>query len=90
MFGNEELDNFNPDIIYIHTTNRNIMQYPTMYDTQEDINNMLDTEYSKFQKIWYNLFKKFNCSIIQNNFEYPYYRLLGNKEASDIHGKIYY
>ena len=24
VFGNEELDHFNPDIIYIHTTNRNI------------------------------------------------------------------
>ncbi len=41
MFGNEELDNFNPDIIYIHTTNRNIVQFPTMYDDDKTINEML-------------------------------------------------
>ena len=27
------------------------------------------------------------CPIIQNNFEYPYYRILGNKDSIDIHGK---
>ncbi len=90
MFGNEELDNFNPDIIYIHTTNRNIINYPNLYDDEKTINKMLESEYKKFEKMWDNLFKKFNATIIQNNFEYPYYRLLGNKDASDIHGKINY
>ena len=88
LFGNDELDNFNPDIIYIHTTNRNIVNYPTMYDEEDEINKKLESEYKKFEKIWDTLFKKFNATIIQNNFEYPYYRLLGNKDASDIHGKI--
>ncbi len=88
MFGNEELDSFNPDIIYIHTTNRNIMNYPTLYDDEKTVKKLLDTEYKKFEKMWNNLFGKFNATIIQNNFEYPYYRLLGNKDASDIHGKV--
>ncbi len=88
MFGNEELDNFNPDIIYIHTTNRNIINYPTMYDDEKTVNDLLEQEYSKFEKMWDKLFEKFNATIIQNNFEYPYYRLLGNKDASDVHGKI--
>lgn len=88
IFGNEELDNFNPDIIYIHTTNRNIMEYPTMRDDEKSIENMLNSEYEKFKKMWEKLSKKFNSIIIQNNFEYPYYRLLGNKDAVDIHGRI--
>ncbi len=87
MFGNEELDNFKPDIIYIHTTNRNITQYPTMYDDEKTISEMLNSEYTKFEKMWKKLEEKFNATIIQNNFEYPYYRLLGNKDASDIHGR---
>ena len=87
MFGNEELDNFHPDIIYIHTTNRNIIEYPTMYNDKKTINDMLENEYKKFENIWTKLFEKFNSTIIQNNFEYPYYRLLGNKDAVDIHGK---
>lgn len=88
MFGNEELDNFNPDIIYIHTTNRNIVEYPTMYDDEKLVEEKLNNEYKKFENIWKKLKDKFNATIIQNNFEYPYYRLLGNKDASDIHGKI--
>ena len=87
MFGNEELDNFNPDIIYIHTTNRNITEYPTMYDDEKMVEEKLNFEYEKFKKMWDKLFTKFNATIIQNNFEYPYYRLLGNKDAVDIHGK---
>ncbi len=90
IFGNDELDNFSPDIIYIHTTNRNIINCPSMYDEEDDINKKLESEYSKFEKIWDTLFLKFNATIIQNNFEYPYYRLLGNKDASDIHGYINY
>ncbi len=87
VFGNEELDKFNPDIIYIHTTNRNIINYPTMYEDASIIEEKLNSEYEKFKKVWEKLFEKFNSIIIQNNFEYPYYRLLGNKDASDIHGK---
>lgn len=88
MFGNSELDEFDPDIIYIHTTNRNIINYPTMLDSSEEIEEMLNNEYEKFHEMWERLFAKFSAVIIQNNFEYPFYRLLGNKDASDIHGKI--
>lgn len=88
LFGNEELNNFNPNIVYIHTTNRNITDYPTVLDDINMINDKLNREYDKFEKIWKNIFNKFNATIIQNNFEYPHYRLLGNKDASDIHGKI--
>ncbi|MGN0597862.1 MAG: HAD-IIIC family phosphatase, partial [Ruminiclostridium sp.] len=31
-----------------------------------------------------------NCPIIQNNFEMPFFRLLGNKDASDYHGRTNY
>ena len=90
VFGNDELNEFNPDIIYIHTTNRNITNYPTMLDDKKTVDEMLQAEYDKFEKVWDSLLNKFNATIIQNNFEYPYYRLLGNKDASDIHGKINY
>ena len=32
MFENEELLSFKPDIIYIHTSNRNIVDYPRLSD----------------------------------------------------------
>ena len=36
-FGSEALDAFRPDIIYIHTTSRNVTAYPALTDTEEEI-----------------------------------------------------
>ncbi len=88
MFGNPELDKFKPDIIYIHTTNRNIMTYPSILDEENTIQQTLEREYQKYTNMWTKLSWKFGAIIIQNNFEYPFYRLLGNKDVSDIHGRI--
>lgn len=88
VFQNEELEKFSPDIIYIHTTNRNITNFPKFSDSEEAVNEKLNSEYSKFDRIWSSLFSKYSPTIIQNNFEMPFYRLLGNKDASDIHGRI--
>lgn len=88
IFGNDELNAFAPDIIYIHTTNRNINNYPKITDSSDSIDDLLKIEYKKYQSIWESLKKQYNCVIIQNNFELPYYRLLGNRDASDIHGKV--
>ena len=88
MFPPEELLSFHPDFIYICTTNRNITRYPVMADSAETIQQLVDTETAKFRAMWENLTATFHCPIIQNNFEKPVYRLLGNKDATDIHGRI--
>lgn len=87
VFGNDELNKFNPDIIYICTSNRNISIYPTLKNNSEEIEELLNEQYNKFETIWQKLAEKFNCPIIQNNFEMPFFRLLGNKDVSDIHGR---
>lgn len=90
MFENEELKNFAPDIIYIHTTNRNIRNYPDVSMNENGVKELVDNEYQLFENIWKSLKEKYGCPIIQNNFEKPYYRLMGNKDFSDIHGKVNY
>ncbi len=85
MFDNAELEEFRPDIVYVCTSNRNIIQYPSLND---DADVLLKNEYEKFKGIWESLKNRYDCPIIQNNFELPYYRLMGNKEASDVHGKV--
>ena len=87
LFGNEELDNFNPDIIYIHTTNRNINFYPEVSDSVDEVNIKLENEYNRFVNMWNTLSNKFNAIIIQNNFELLFYRLLGNMDIVDYRGK---
>lgn len=88
MFDNKELEVFKPDIIYVCTSNRNITSYPKMSDSPEDVSKLINAEKEKFIGIWESLSTRYKCPIIQNNFEMPFYRLMGNKDASDIHGKI--
>ena len=88
VFENSELDDFAPDIIYIHTSNRNITEYPSLSDSSERVDELLRAEEDKFTSVWTSLKKKYGCPIIQNNFEMPYFRLLGNKDAYDIHGRV--
>lgn len=88
MFPNPELEEFKPDIIYIHTTNRNITTYPIVGNSKEEANELLSNEYNKFSNMWDRLAQVYNCPIIQNNFELPFYRLMGNKDASDYRGKV--
>ena len=87
MFDNAELVEFNPEIIYIHTSNRNITAWPNVLDKEEDVQAMVKAEADKFTGLWNHLFEKYNCVIIQNNFEMPFYRLLGNQDASMIQGR---
>ena len=88
LFGNPEFDAFDADVIYIHTGIHNIMEFPVMTDTEEQVNAKLEAEYTRFLAVWEKCAEKKNCVIIQNNFEYPSWRLLGNKDASDLHGKV--
>lgn len=91
LFGNQELDSFHPDIIYIHTTIRNIsLPFPVMSDTEEEVERKLSQQYHEFELVWEKLRAKFGCPIIQNNFEYPFYRLMGNRDAYDSHGRLNY
>lgn len=90
MFENKELENFKPDLIYIHTNWRNISIFPQISDSKNRIDRILEEEFIKFQTMWDRIYLRFDCPIIQNNFERPNYRLLGNKDISDIHGRSNY
>ena len=86
VFANPELEKFNPDIVYVFTSSRNIIHDFDLSTSEENINAKLELEYNKYHSIWDNIKKKYNAVIVQNNFEYPNYRLLGNKDISDIRG----
>ncbi len=90
VFGNEELNSFGPDLVYICTSNHNVSVYPHIKDTDEEIEEMLRTESDRYRQVWESLTERFHCPIIQNNFEMPYRRLLGNRDAYDIHGRVNY
>lgn len=88
MFDNPELAEFAPDLIYIHTTNRNIAEYPAVGDSREKTGQLIKDTYEHFRVMWEKLKETYGCVIIQNNFEFPYYRLLGNMDAVNSNGRV--
>ena len=87
MFGTPELDAFAPDVIYIHTTWRNIQDFPTVGQEAAAVEEMLEAEYTRFESMWQALAQRYHCPVIQNNFDRPNYRLMGNRDVWDIHGR---
>jgi FkbH-like protein len=85
MFSNE-LKAFSPDIVYIHTSYRNIMNPPEIHDEKEKIQNKLEKEFDCYQSLWEKAISDYNCIVIQNNFEYPRNRSLGNLDAVNYNG----
>ena len=88
MFDNKELKEFAPDIIYFHTSTRNIRNFPKTGDNEEAVKSLLDAEYSHFEALWDRAREVYNCPIIQNNFEMPSYRLYGNMDAVCPQGRV--
>jgi len=87
MFDNEELVQFHPDLIYIHTTGRNITFFPDMEDCLQGIEDKFESQMNHFRVMWEKLENTYHCPVIQNNFEFPFYRILGNRDCYDPHGK---
>lgn len=87
MFPNETLERFEPDIVYIHTTQANVIQVPLAEDSRDVVAAKLASEMSKFTSLWEKIRGTYNCTIIQNNFELPHYRVLGNLDFSAFQGR---
>ena len=49
MFDNPELKEFAPDIIYIHTSNRNVTDYPEIGDSKELVLEKEESTFKHFQ-----------------------------------------
>lgn len=86
MFDNPELVEFAPDLMFIHTSFRNIKGLPTVRNTKEEVDVLLEQTFQHYEAMWAKIEHTYHCPIIQNNFESPFYRLLGNKDVADYRG----
>jgi FkbH-like protein len=87
MFVPEELANFRPDIVYIHTCYLNIREFPRLTASSGDFEDAVRAQMLAFASIWESLQQKFGCMVIQNNFELPAFPILGNLDAVSYGGK---
>lgn len=83
VFDNPELEHFNPQLIWIHTSTRNINSMPDVSDSQSCVRDKLKQEEDKLSEMWVQLERRYGCPIIQNNFERPLYRVLGNQDIAE-------
>lgn len=90
VFEYEKLVEFKPDIIYIHTSVKNIQEWPLAEDGAVQVEEKMERLTHKFVQIWDNLQQKIGCLIIQNNFEMLPYRVMGNMDSVHITGRQYF
>lgn len=90
VFGNEELDEFKPEIIFIYTSFVNLINRPDIKDNSEIIDEKISNEYERYLQIWESLSSRYNAIIIQNNMEYDYVNSLGNFDTISIFGMRHY
>lgn len=86
-FDNDRLKRFAPDIIFIHTTCMNVQGFPELSDTSEDVDRKLAEQFEAYTHLWECASAAYGCPIIQNNFENPFLRPLGNLDFSDYRGR---
>lgn len=87
MFDDGSLKEFGPDFIYIHTSNKNIENLPVPQDTPDEVQAKLEKEFSKYKTVVEKALS-FGAVVIVNNFEMPFYRMYGNKDAVAVQGVV--
>ncbi len=87
MFQLDTLRDFHPDIVFVHTTCRNLTQLPVLADSAETVEQKYADQLAHFTAMWDSL-SALGCVIVQNNLDPPPWRLLGNRDAYDPHGHV--
>lgn len=81
------LAEFKPDIIFVYTSSANIQGWPPLDTSEADLNAHVVTESMRFAAIWNGL-QSLGAVVVQNNFELPIQRLLGNYDAVSPVGRV--
>ena len=89
LFKRDEIKKFKPDFIYIHTSIFNLKYIENSFIKDTEFQKAIKEEFRIFKKIWSAL-DELNCTIIQNNFEFPLIRKIGNFDSVSFNGKTKY
>jgi FkbH-like protein len=88
QFENPDLWDFKPDIVLIHTTWHNVSQFPELLESEAEVERRVQSEMARFESLWEKIHTGLGAVIIQNNFDLPRLRPLGNLEASESFGRV--
>lgn len=82
-----KLHAFNPQVVAIYTSSRNIASWPGAQSTDAHVDALLDAECARFELMWDRLLAEHACSVIQPNFEPFPLRSSGHRDASASGGR---
>ena len=88
LFENPDLWNFKPDIVFIHTTWHNVSQFPELMEDEGEVEQRARREVARFESLWERIHSRLGALIIQNNFDLPRLRPLGNLEAFESSARL--
>jgi len=88
LYENPELWKFKPEIVFIHTTWQNVLEYPEVLEDTSRVEDRVRGEMTRFQSVWEKIRSELGAVIIQNNFDLPRLRPLGNLEAAQSFGRV--
>jgi FkbH-like protein len=77
----QALINFRPDIVYVHTSYRDVRHLPPVNCAESDLVSHVQAEIARYREIWSSLEERIGCQVIQNNFETPPHAILGNMDG---------
>jgi FkbH-like protein len=78
--GDSELYAFKPTVVYIATNRYNLGRLPGADDSPERVRELVAAEAAEWSGMWAALTGRLPCQIIQNNFDHPPYRAMGNHD----------
>jgi FkbH-like protein len=78
---NSGLKQFQPDIILILTSWRDLQHAPELTDSRDVVSEKVGRELASWTSLWKVAQERFACQIIQSNFAPPPWRTLGNLES---------
>ncbi len=90
IFPSEALTAFKPDVVYIHTSSVNLLHAPEPADSAEVADQKYRAEVDRLTEVWNAIHRTHGCAVVQNNFELPAERPLGNLESSLPGGQAQY
>ena len=88
LFENPELWDFKPQIVFVHTTWRNAAEFPELLESEAAVEARVRREVTRFETLWEKIQTGLGAIVIQNNFDLPDLRPLGNLEASEAFGRV--
>ncbi len=86
VLDSRELSAFKPDVVHVQTGIHNIRKWPAYHNEEAQVRGLIDEEVRKLQQIWDALQAVAGCPIVQNNFEMPDLRVLGNLDSKNSAG----